>query len=437
MKTRYVFHFIFACLCTLLFGTIANAQTVLVNGGSTSCTSLTIVTTANGVNLQTVPANCLGAVSTNPTVSSVSPACINAGGTAITINGANLSGATSVVVGGQTVAAASFTSNTGSAITLTVPAAATTGAGTLTVNTPTANPTASFQIGSCSTLPNVTLVALSTNPNVAATSADPGAKLIIKGSAFTGAVVRMNGAVATITPGGGTDTQLEVTVPNAPGSGGIIITTGNGSFTAPFTVNGVVVTDPNNVSVTGKTLGNPSKNPQAIPSSGDNGAGINAFDMTPTRCKGSPAPTKSWQHNIDLADYRANAALEFISMGSGQTLSYKFTVPSTASGYGSFSTEENTSVITPGTMIGISSQPCDFDTAKLKSGTLDFCYSNITAVANTMLYEVSNGAGGLGGCTLKPGQTYYLNLRFLKPSGGSYVDACPANATCGFTLGFR
>jgi hypothetical protein len=99
------------------------------------------------------------------------------------------------------------------------------------------------------------------------------------------------------------------------------------------------------VSLTGKTLGNPSKMPQLIPPIGDGGAGMNAFDMSIARCTGSPMPTKSWQHNIDLVDYRANAALDFIEMGTGQTLSYKFVTPN-APMLGSFATEENTNFVT-------------------------------------------------------------------------------------------
>ncbi len=435
MKTRYVFRMIFACFCTLLLGTAAIAQTVQVNGGSTTCTSLTIVTTATGVNLQTVPANCLGTVSAAASISSVAPSCINAGGVSITINGSNLSNATSVAVGGTTVTA--FTSNTASAITLTVPATAAAGSG-ITVTTPAGSASGTFQIGGCVAAPTVTLVALSTAPTVAVASADPGAKLIIKGTGLASASVTINGAPAAVSAGA-TDTQIEVTVPSSPGSAGIIVSTNGGTANASFTVNGATGGGgPRTTSVTGKTLPAISKQPQEIPSFGDNGAGMNAFDMGTSDCKGSPAPTKSWQHNIDLANYRANAALDFISMGSGQTLSYKFTVPATASGYGSFSTEENTSVITPGTLMNVSSSPCDFDTAKLQPATRDYCFSIINAVANTILYEASNnGAPQLGVCQLKPGQTYYLNFRFLKANGGTYVDSCPTGAQCGATLGFR
>jgi hypothetical protein len=190
------------------------------------------------------------------------------------------------------------------------------------------------------------------------------------------------------------------------------------------------------VSVTGKTLGNPSKMPQVIPAIGDGGAGLNAFDMSVSRCTGSPMPLKSWQHNIDLADYRANAALDFIDMGTSQTLTYKFVTPS-APMLGSFATEENTNVLTPGTMLGISTKPCDFDTAKLQAATRDSCYGLVGAVANSIVYEVTSAPTGPATCGLKPSSVYYLNFRFLKVSSGGYVDSCPIGTRCGATLGFK
>jgi IPT/TIG domain len=436
MKTRYIFRLAAACFCALILSPLAFAQTFQLNGANTTCTSWSLVPTGTGVNLVTVPANCLagGGGGNTASVSSVFPSCVNGGGTSITISGQNLAGATSVSVGGQT-APAPFTAISATSIQLAVPAGVAAGVGTLTINTPNGNPTIGFQVGGCQIAPVISIVALSSAPTVAVTSAPAGSKLTIGGFSFANATATVNGLPAIITAGG-TSRLIEITIPaSASGAGNIVIKNTVGSASTPFTVSGGG--GGGDVSVTGKVLGNPSKTPNAIPSLGDGGAGINAFDMATSRCLNSPTPIKSWQHNIDLTDYKANAALDFIAMGTGQSLTYKFTTP--ASGGGSFQTEENTQVTTPPTMISVSESPCDFNTAKLQFPGRDYCYSLIQAVSNIVQYEITpTGTPSTpGNCGLKPGATYYFNMRFLKPSGATYIESCPAGALCGATLQTR
>jgi hypothetical protein len=433
MKIRYQLRWAFACLCALLLSSSVFAQSIQLNGTSTTCQSVTLVAASSGaINLQTNPTNCLApSIPTVATITSVSPSCANVGAT-VTINGFNLASASTVYVGGLNIAP---TSSNATSITFVVPVGAAAGAGTIQAGTPAGAPFASFQVGGCATqAPAISSIALSSAPGVAVTSAAVGAKLTITGTNLTASTVTVIGASATVTAGSNTATQLEITVPGTPGTGTIGISNTGGTTSAPFTVTGGGGTD--GTSLTGKALPIISKDPQVVPSYGDGGAGINAFDMALTNCVGSPAPIKNWRHNIDMTAYRANAALDFISIGSGQTLTYKFVAPA-INGFASIATEENTQVFNPGGMLGISTRPCDFDTAKLQPGaTRDYCYG-ISSSYVTLIYEVSNSAPTAGYCHLTPGQTYYVNYRNLKLNGGTYVDSCPTNANCGATIGFK
>jgi hypothetical protein len=435
MNIRYLLSLATACFCALLLTPTVFAQTLQINGVNTTCTSWSLTPNAAAVNLVTVPAGCLTGGNTNaPSISSVSPAACVSAGAAITVNGQNLGSATSVSVGGQTVTPP-FTSNTATAIQLTVPAAG-SGSG-LTVNTAAGSASTSFKVGGC-TPPAIGTIALSSAPSVPVGTAPAGSKVFLGGSGLTGATVTVNSVNAPVSAGG-TDTRIEITLPTSPASViGLVNIVGTNSLGSSggilFTTTAPVIGD---VSVSGKVLGNPSKNPNEIPLAGDGGAGINAFDMATTRCLNSPTPTKSWQHNIDLVSYGSLAALDFIAMTSGQSLSYKFTTPA-APRTGTFQTEENTQVTTPPTMISVSETPCDFDTVKLQAPR-NYCYSSILAVSNAIQYEITpTGAPSvLGNCGLKPNTTYYFNMRFLKPSGGTYIESCAAGALCGATLQTR
>jgi IPT/TIG domain len=432
MKTSYVFRFVIACFCTLLLSSSAFAQSFQLNGAATSCTSANIVPTNSGVNVQASPIGCIVVGNpgggTNATLSSVSPSCANAG-SAITVNGQNLAGATSVVVGGQTVPSP-FTSISATAIQLTVPANATAGAGTLTVNTPVGSPTIGFQVGNC-VAPTITLVALSTAPTVAVTSAPGGSKVTLTGTAFTGASVSVGGSPVTITAGG-TATQIEITLPSAASTSGIAVTNAIGSVTAPFTVTAVVGGVEANIR--GTPLPDPSKVPYVIPSSGDNGAGVNAWEMDAVaRCgNATPAVTKNWQHNIDLATYRAYQTTDEIIMGGGQTLSYRFKAPADARSLISFN--ETTFTAFRPSMMSISTKPCDFDVSKLQAATRDYCYVN-SSTLNAVYYHVTTGPTSAPFCKLAPDQVYYLNVRFLNV-GGTPTDSC-TGGSCGGILTFR
>jgi hypothetical protein len=432
MKTSYVFRFVIACFCTLLLGSNAFAQSFQLNGATTSCTSANIVPTSSGVNVQASPVGCIVVGSTGggttAVVSSISPSCANAG-SAITINGQNLAGATSVVVGGQTVSPP-FTSISATAIQLSVPATATAGAGTLTVNTPVGSPTIGFQVGNC-VAPTITLVALSTAPTVAVTTAPGGSKVTLTGTSFTGASVAVGGSPVTITAGG-TATQIEITLPSVASTSGITVTNAIGSVTAPFTV----IADPGigDRDKNGTLLPIPSKVPYIIPGAGGNGAGVNAYDMdAAARCgNANPAVTKNWQHNIDLANYRAYQATDEIIMGGGQTLSYRFTAPAGALSLISFN--ETTFTAFRPSMMSISTKPCDFDVSKLQPATRDYCYVN-SSTLNAVYYHVTSAPVAAPYCKLIPDQVYYLNVRFLNV-GGTPTDSC-TNGSCGGILTFR
>ena len=158
-----------------------------------------------------------------PTVSSLNPTTgPTAGGTTVTIDGTNLSGASSVTFGGT---AATITANTSSQITVTTPAGA---AGAVDVAVTT--------VGGSATLPNsYTYVApptlTSLNPTTGPTAG--GTSVTIDGTNLSGASsVTFGGAAATIT----TNTATQITVTTPAGSAGAVdvaVTTVGGSATLP------------------------------------------------------------------------------------------------------------------------------------------------------------------------------------------------------------
>jgi hypothetical protein len=106
-----------------------------------------------------------------------------------------------------------------------VPAGATSG--TLTVTTASGTAT-SDDIYEIVQAPEVT--------SMSETSVKPGASMIIQGSGFTWAKVRIRGVLASISASS-TDTKLEITIPQGPvGRTTLVITTPGGTVTRPVTI---------------------------------------------------------------------------------------------------------------------------------------------------------------------------------------------------------
>ncbi|MEQ1515050.1 MAG: putative Ig domain-containing protein [Usitatibacteraceae bacterium] len=194
------------------------------------------------------------------------------------------------------------------------------------------------------------------------------------------------------------------------------------------------------VSTDGLTLANVSKFAFVIPMPRDppflNGAGneVNAYSISPTRCSTTPPLTRSWQHNIDLADYKGKNAFDFFVMQANEALTYKFAIGNVDVSGGFIYNDSATAVVRP-TFMSVTTTPCDFDTTKLVVGpNRDACYQtglngNSINWANvtTPLPEAY--------CRLVKGQTYYLNIRFQdgRPAiqGGSPTSDSCTSGNCG------
>lgn len=414
-----------------------NAQTLSLNGAATTCSSATVTPTANGANITTQPANCIVVPAAGgPQLTSVTPSCVTAGGV-VNASGANLTGATSATIN---TLAATFTVNSATSISVTVPAGVTTGSASLVVVTPNGTTNAvSFNVGNCAVTPTIT--------SVAPTSAAVGAAVTINGTNLASPTsVTVNGVAATVLASS-TATAINITVPNGAtvGAGSIVVTTAAGTTNSVFTVIGT--TSGGFVSIEGVTIPNPSKRANVVPAprAGQlNGGGpdLNAYAIDhATNCTNSTAPiTRLWAHSIDFTEY-ATGAIDFFSMGPGQALTYKFVAP--ASGANSIVYNESTNASFVPTLMSISSSPCDFDTPKSQPGPQrDFCYVSSNAY-NAVIYGVlpAPQIAPIPYCTLRPGNTYYFNIRFLYtgPGGNTTQDSCNASSSgvCGGLLQFR
>ena len=168
------------------------------NGTATSSTNYTVTVAA-------------------PSISGFTPAS-GPVGTTVTINGSGFSGATAVAFNG---ASASYTVNSASQITATVPNNA--GTGPITVTTPNGTATSSTNY-------TVTVAAPSISGFTPA-SGPVGTTVTINGSGFSGATaVAFNGASASYTVNSAS--QITATVPNNAGTGPITVTTPNGTATS-------------------------------------------------------------------------------------------------------------------------------------------------------------------------------------------------------------
>jgi hypothetical protein len=142
-------------------------------------------------------------------------------GTQVIISGSGFTGATAVKFNGTS---ATFTVNSDTQITATVPAGATTGPITVTGPGGTATSTTNFTV-----TPAIT--------GFSPTQGPVGTQVIISGSGFTGATaVKFNGKSATFTVN--SDTQITATVPTGATTGPITVTGpgGRGTSTTNFTV---------------------------------------------------------------------------------------------------------------------------------------------------------------------------------------------------------
>ncbi len=164
-------------------------------------------------------------ITTNgPTITSFNPTS-GGPGTSVVITGANFTGATSVAFGG--VSATTFTVNSVTQITATVPSGAVTGPIAVTTPNGTATSSTSFSV---TPAPAIT--------SFSPTSGKVGTSVVIVGTTFTGATaVEFHGipaAVFTVNSG----TQITATVPAGASTGPISVTTpsGTGTSSANFVV---------------------------------------------------------------------------------------------------------------------------------------------------------------------------------------------------------
>lgn len=193
-------------------------------------------------------------------------------------------------------------------------------------------------------------------------------------------------------------------------------------------------------------LPNPSKFPNVVPPYRDrelNGAGpdLNAYPIDPARCAGKTSPplTRSWQHNINFADYSGQSPVDYVTMDANEALSFRFVAP--AAGYRFITFNPATLGRFVDNFLSISTSPCDFDESPAPS--IRGCYAPGNGGNNTITYQmIGTGSPDPGACKLTPGTTYYLNLRFWKQVNGTSVDACAVDpqangSNCGGILQIR
>ena len=256
--------------------TWSNSSIVATVPASATTGPITVITaggTASTINLATPNFTVNGAT---PNITDFTPAS-GPVGTQITINGSNLSGATSVTVNGTAVQ--SIDSNTAVQIKVTV-ASATTGSGPIVVNTPG---------GQATSATNFTVAAAPTVTSFTPTAGLTGASVVISGTGFTGAsAVKFNGTAAT-TFTVDSDIQITATVPGSATSGLVSVTTANGTGTSanPFTVGAPTVTnftpsggpETTSVTITGTNFGSPQGS-SAVKFNGTTAAGVTSWSDT-------------------------------------------------------------------------------------------------------------------------------------------------------------
>ena len=172
------------------------------------------------------------ALAAAPTITSFSPTCGQVG-TQVIITGTAFQDAPSAVsaVAFNGTAATTFTVNSDTQITATVPTGATSGPIAVTDSEGTATSTTNF------------VVATAAGPCISTftpTSGNPGTVVTITGGGFSGATAVTFGGVAATTFTVDSPTQITATVPASAVTGPIVVTTsaGSGTSSSNFTVTG-------------------------------------------------------------------------------------------------------------------------------------------------------------------------------------------------------
>jgi hypothetical protein len=190
--------------------TVDSPQQITATVPAGATTGKITVTTPNG----TAQSGGVFTVTTSPVITGFDPA-VGSTGTTVAINGANLTGATSVKFNGTTAA---FTVNSGSRITTTVPAGA--ASGPISVATPA---------GSVQSAASFTVVAAPAITSFMPTNGVAGSIITITGSGFSGATgVKFNGVDAAafnvVSP-----SQISATAPANVTTGPLGVTTPGGT----------------------------------------------------------------------------------------------------------------------------------------------------------------------------------------------------------------
>ncbi|PZA12230.1 transporter [Rhodopseudomonas palustris] len=180
------------------------------------------VTVTNGIGTSPTSSSDQFTYVAAPTIGTISPnSGSTAGGTAVTINGTNLSGITSVTVGGT---AATLGTNTATSIAITTPAG-TAGARDVVVTTAggSATSTGGFTYVAPPTIGTI-------SPNSGPTAG--GTSVSITGTDLSGVTgVTVGGAAATL--GANTSTSIAITTPSgSAGAQNVVVTTAGGSATS-------------------------------------------------------------------------------------------------------------------------------------------------------------------------------------------------------------
>lgn len=206
--------------------TVNQAGTQITATVPTGATTGPVTVTDNGPDGGTAacPSNFTVTAQQTPTISGFSPTS-GPVGASVVITGTNFTGATAVRFNGTN---ATFTVNSPTQITATVPTGATDGPISVQNSAGTATSSTSFDV-TAQPAPTIS----SFNPS----SGPIGTSVVITGTNFTGATaVRFAGTTATFTVN--SPTQITATVPTGAATGAISVTTASGTATSSssFTV---------------------------------------------------------------------------------------------------------------------------------------------------------------------------------------------------------
>ena len=200
--------------------TNATSMTAKTPSSSTAGAKPVVVTTSNGSSTQTITFTYVAPV---PTITSIAPTSgPTSGGTAFTITGTNLSGASSVTVGGAAATSVVVVSST--SITAVTPAG-TAGAQSVTATTPGGNATKASAFTYVVPLPTLTSIFPVTGPTAGGTPVTIkgtnllGASSVTIGSVAATSVVVVNATTITaVTPAGTSGAARAIIVKTAGGS---------------------------------------------------------------------------------------------------------------------------------------------------------------------------------------------------------------------------